>query len=91
LGDQDAIEYMCREAPKVVYDLSTWACCLTAIPDGTIYQSVRSVATPPTTAKVDQRACAAADRTGHASAHRHTSNKEKTSFFLLNGWHGPDL
>jgi succinate dehydrogenase / fumarate reductase flavoprotein subunit len=49
LGDQDAIEFMCREAPKVVYDLEHMGMPFDRNPDGTIYQPL--VATPPTTAK----------------------------------------
>ena len=50
LGDQDAIEFMCREAPKVVYDLEHMGMPFDRNPDGTIYQRP-SVATLPTTAK----------------------------------------
>ena len=50
LGDQDAIEYMCREAPKVVYDLEHMGMPFDRNPDGTI-TSARLAATPPTTAK----------------------------------------
>ena len=51
LGDQDAIEFMCREAPKVVYDLEhTWECHSTATPMAR-FISVLLAATPPTTAR----------------------------------------
>ena len=50
LGDQDAIEFMCREAPKVVYDLEHMGMPFDRNPDGTIYQRPL-VGTPPTTAK----------------------------------------
>jgi succinate dehydrogenase/fumarate reductase flavoprotein subunit len=50
LGDQDAIEFMCREAPKVVYELEHFGMPFDRNPDGTIYQR-RSAATPRTTAK----------------------------------------
>ena len=50
LGDQDAIEFMCREAPKVVYELEHFGMPFDRNPDGTIYQRP-SAATPPTTAK----------------------------------------
>nr|WP_326830369.1 FAD-dependent oxidoreductase [Xylophilus rhododendri] len=50
LGDQDAIEFMCREAPKVVYELEHFGMPFDRNPDGTIYQRP-SAATPPTTVK----------------------------------------
>ena len=50
LGDQDAIEFMCQEAPKVVYELEHFGMPFDRNPDGTIYQ--RPLAgTPPTVAK----------------------------------------
>ncbi len=51
LGDQDAIEYMCREAPKVVYELEHFGMPFDRNPDGTIYQRPFGGHTPRTTAK----------------------------------------
>ncbi|MBZ4209938.1 MAG: succinate dehydrogenase flavoprotein subunit [Rhodoferax sp.] len=84
LGDQDAIEYMCREAPKVVYDLEHMGMPFDRNPDGTIYQRPFGGHTANYGEKPVQRACAAADRTGHAMLHTlyQQNVKEKTSFFV---------
>jgi len=69
LGDQDAIEYMCREAPKVVYELEHFGMPFDRNADGTIYQRPFGGHTANYGEKPVQRACAAADRTGHAMLH----------------------
>ena len=91
LGDQDAIEYMCREAPKVVYDLEHMGMPFDRNPDGTIYQRPFGGHTANYGEKPVQRACAAADRTGHAMLHTlyQQNVKEKTSFFVE--WMALDL
>jgi succinate dehydrogenase / fumarate reductase flavoprotein subunit len=84
LGDQDAIEFMCREAPKVVYDLEHMGMPFDRNPDGTIYQRPFGGHTANYGEKPVQRACAAADRTGHAMLHTlyQQNVKAKTSFFV---------
>jgi succinate dehydrogenase / fumarate reductase, flavoprotein subunit len=91
LGDQDAIEYMCREAPKVVYDLEHMGMPFDRNPDGTIYQRPFGGHTANYGEKPVQRACAAADRTGHAMLHTlyQQNVKEKTNFFVE--WLAMDL
>ena len=91
LGDQDAIEYMCREAPKVVYDLEHMGMPCDRNPDGTIYQRPFGGHTANYGEKPVQRACAAADRTGHAMLHTlyQQNVKENTSFFVE--WLAMDL
>ena len=91
LGDQDAIEYMCREAPKVVYELEHMGMPFDRNPDGTIYQRPFGGHTANYGEKPVQRACAAADRTGHAMLHTlyQQNVKEKTSFFVE--WLAMDL
>ncbi|MBC7444930.1 MAG: succinate dehydrogenase flavoprotein subunit [Polaromonas sp.] len=91
LGDQDAIEYMCREAPKVVYDLEHMGMPFDRNSDGTIYQRPFGGHTANYGEKPVQRACAAADRTGHAMLHTlyQQNVKEKTSFFVE--WMALDL
>jgi succinate dehydrogenase / fumarate reductase flavoprotein subunit len=91
LGDQDAIEYMCREAPKVVYDLEHMGMPFDRNPDGTIYQRPFGGHTANYGEKPVQRACAAADRTGHAMLHTlyQQNVKEKTNFFVE--WMALDL
>jgi succinate dehydrogenase / fumarate reductase flavoprotein subunit len=64
LGDQDVIEFMCREAPKVVYELEHFGMPFDRNPDGTIYQRPFGGHTANYGEKPVQRACAAADRTG---------------------------
>ncbi len=70
LGDQDAIEYLCRHAPDAVYELEHYGVPFSRTEDGKIYQRPFGGMTtefgegPPA-----QRTCAAADRTGHAMLH----------------------
>ena len=91
LGDQDAIEYMCREAPKVVYELEHMGMPFDRNPDGTIYQRPFGGHTANYGEKPVQRACAAADRTGHALLHTlyQQNVASKTNFFVE--WMALDL
>jgi succinate dehydrogenase / fumarate reductase flavoprotein subunit len=91
LGDQDAIEFMCREAPKVVYDLEHMGMPFDRNPDGTIYQRPFGGHTANYGEKAVERACAAADRTGHAMLHTlyQQNVKARTSFFVE--WMALDL
>ena len=84
LGDQDAIEYMCREASKVVYELEHFGMPFDRNPDGTIYQRPFGGHTANYGEKPVQRACAAADRTGHAMLHTlyQQNLKARTQFFV---------
>ena len=91
LGDQDAIEFMCREAPKVVYELEHFGMPFDRNPDGTIYQRPFGGHTANFGEKPVQRACAAADRTGHALLHTlyQRNVRAKTHFFVE--WMAIDL
>lgn len=91
LGDQDAIEYMCREAPKVVYELEHMGMPFDRNPDGTIYQRPFGGHTANYGEKAVERACAAADRTGHAMLHTlyQQNVAAKTTFFVE--WMALDL
>jgi succinate dehydrogenase / fumarate reductase flavoprotein subunit len=91
LGDQDAIEFMCREAPKVVYDLEHMGMPFDRNADGTIYQRPFGGHTANYGEKAVERACAAADRTGHAMLHTlyQQNVKARTSFFVE--WLAMDL
>ena len=91
LGDQDAIEFMCREAPNVVYDLEHMGMPFDRNPDGTIYQRPFGGHTANYGEKAVERACAAADRTGHAMLHTlyQQNVQAKTSFFVE--WLAMDL
>ena len=91
LGDQDAIEFMCREAPKVVYELEHFGMPFDRNPDGTIYQRPFGGHTANFGEKPVQRACAAADRTGHALLHTlyQRNVRSRTHFFVE--WQALDL
>ena len=91
LGDQDAIEYMCREAPNVVYELEHFGMPFDRNPDGTIYQRPFGGHPANYGEKPVQRACAAADRTGHAMLHTlyQQNVKARTNFFVE--WMALDL
>jgi len=84
LGDQDAIEYMVREAPKAVYELEHWGVPFSRTDDGKIYQRAFGGMTRNFGEGPVQRTCAAADRTGHAMLHTMygQSVKEKVDFFI---------
>jgi len=85
LGDQDAIEYLCREAPAAVYELEHAGVPFSRTTEGKIYQRAfggmmqNMGAGPPA-----QRTCAAADRTGHAMLHSlyQQSLKYESDFFI---------
>ncbi|MDH0710645.1 FAD-binding protein [Acinetobacter johnsonii] len=84
LGDQDAIEFMTREAPQVVYELEHLGMPFDRNADGTIYQRPFGGHSANYGEKAVPRACAAADRTGHALLHTlYQSNvKMGTQFFV---------
>lgn len=70
LGDQDAIEYLCRNAPAAVYELEHWGVPFSRREeDGKIYQRPFGGMTTHYGKGTAQRTCAAADRTGHAMLH----------------------
>ena len=91
LGDQDAIEFMCREAPNAVYELEHMGMPFDRNPDGTIYQRPFGGHTANFGEKPVQRACAAADRTGHALLHTlyQRNVASRTQFFVE--WMALDL
>ncbi len=84
LGDQDAIEYMCREAPAAVIELEHFGVPFSRTEDGKIYQRPFGGMTTHNGEGVAQRTCAAADRTGHAILHTlyQQSLKHKAEFFI---------
>ena len=69
LGDQDAIEFMCKEAPSAVIELEHYGVPFSRTEDGRIYQRPFGGMTTHFGKGVAQRTCAAADRTGHAMLH----------------------
>jgi succinate dehydrogenase / fumarate reductase flavoprotein subunit len=91
LGDQDAIEFMCREAPNAVYELEHFGMPFDRNADGTIYQRPFGGHSANFGEKPVQRACAAADRTGHAMLHTlyQRNVSVRTQFFVE--WMALDL
>lgn len=84
LGDQDAIEYMCREAVPAVLELEHYGVPFSRTEDGRIYQRPFGGQTLDYGKKMAQRTCAAADRTGHAILHTLYQQclKHNTEFFV---------
>ena len=84
LGDQDAIEYLCKEAPKAVIELERYGVPFSRTKDGKIYQRAFGGMTKDYGNESVQRTCAAADRTGHAILHTLYGQalKHNTEFFI---------
>jgi succinate dehydrogenase / fumarate reductase flavoprotein subunit len=84
LGDQDAIEYLVRNAVDAVYELEHWGVPFSRTEDGKIYQRAFGGMTKNFGQSPQQRTCAAADRTGHAILHTLYGQcvKNKVQFFI---------
>jgi succinate dehydrogenase / fumarate reductase flavoprotein subunit len=84
LGDQDAIEYMCKEAPAAVIELEHYGVPFSRTEQGKIYQRPFGGMTTHYGKGIAQRTCAAADRTGHAMLHTlyQQSLKHEAKFFI---------
>jgi succinate dehydrogenase / fumarate reductase, flavoprotein subunit len=84
LGDQDAIELMCKEAPAAVIELEHYGVPFSRTEEGKIYQRPFGGMTTEFGKGIAQRTCAAADRTGHAMLHTlyQQSLKHEASFFI---------
>ena len=84
LGDQDSIEYLCKEAPKAVIELEKYGVPFSRTEDGKIYQRPFGGMTKNYGNGIVQRTCAAADRTGHAILHTLYGQalKHDTEFFI---------
>jgi succinate dehydrogenase / fumarate reductase flavoprotein subunit len=84
LGDQDAIEYMCKEAPASVIELEHYGVPFSRTADGRIYQRPFGGMTTEFGKGIAQRTAAAADRTGHAMLHTlyQQSLKHSAEFFV---------
>ncbi|MBY0345917.1 MAG: succinate dehydrogenase flavoprotein subunit [Neisseriaceae bacterium] len=91
LGDQDAIEFMCREAPKAVYELEHFGMPFDRNADGTIYQRLFGGHTSHFGGKAVHRACAAADRTGHAMLHTLYQRNVRANTHFFVEWMALDL
>jgi succinate dehydrogenase / fumarate reductase flavoprotein subunit len=84
LGDQDAIEYLCRNAPDAVYELEHFGVPFSRTEEGKIYQRAFGGMTSNFGKGIAQRTCAAADRTGHAILHTLYGQcvKHNVNFFI---------
>ena len=84
LGDQDAIEFMCKEAAAAVIELEHYGVPFSRTPEGRIYQRPFGGMTTHFGMGIAQRTCAAADRTGHAMLHTlyQQSIRERATFFV---------
>ncbi|MEX0733411.1 MAG: succinate dehydrogenase flavoprotein subunit [Steroidobacteraceae bacterium] len=84
LGDQDAIAFMCREAPAAVIELEHFGMPFSRTEDGRIYQRPFGGMTTHYGRGIAQRTCAAADRTGHAMLHTlyQQSLRHQAKFFI---------
>ena len=84
LGDQDSIEYLCKEAPAAVLELEKYGVPFSRTEDGKIYQRPFGGMTKNYGNETVQRTCAAADRTGHAILHTLYGQalKHNTEFFI---------
>jgi succinate dehydrogenase / fumarate reductase flavoprotein subunit len=91
LGDQDAIEYMCKHAPETIYELEHMGMPFSRLDNGRIYQRAFGGATRNYGGPQAHRTCAVADRTGHAMLHTlfQKNIEAKTKFF--NEWFAIDL
>ena len=85
LGDQDSIEYLCKEAPKAVIELEKYGVPFSRTEDGKIYQRPFGGMTKNYGNGTVQRTCAAADRTGHAILHTLYGQalKHNTEFYRI--------
>jgi succinate dehydrogenase / fumarate reductase flavoprotein subunit len=91
LGDQDAIEFMCRKAAEVVYELEHYGMPFDRTPEGRIYQrpfggQTRNYGEGPVA-----RSCAAADRTGHAMLHALYQRNVRARAHFFVEWMALDL
>src|SRR5450631_2101275 len=84
LGDQDSIEFMCKEAPSAVIELEHYGVPFSRTEDGRIYQRPFGGMTTHNGQGTAQRTCAAADRTGHAMLHTlyQQALKAAANFFI---------
>ena len=92
LGDQDAIEFMCRMAPEAVYELEHFGMPFDRNPNGTVYQRpfgghMQNLGAGPPV----QRSCCAADRTGHAMLHTLYQRNVRAGTHFLVEWMALDL
>ncbi len=91
LGDQDAIEYMCQQAPPSIYELEHFGLPFSRLEDGRIYQRAFGGHTRDFGAEVARRTCACADRTGHAMLHTLFQKNVEANTDFYYEWYGIDI
>ncbi|OGT36235.1 MAG: succinate dehydrogenase flavoprotein subunit [Gammaproteobacteria bacterium RIFCSPHIGHO2_12_FULL_37_14] len=91
LGDQDAIEYMCKNAPQSIYELEHMGLPFSRIENGKIYQRAFGGATREYGKEQAHRTCCAADRTGHAMLHTLYQKNLQAKARFFNEWFAIDL
>lgn len=91
LGDQDAIEYMCKNAPQTIYELEHMGLPFSRLDDGRIYQRAFGGQTKNYGGELVHRTCCAADRTGHAMLHTLYQKNLQAKAKFFNEWFAVDL
>ncbi|MBA2654101.1 MAG: succinate dehydrogenase flavoprotein subunit [Gammaproteobacteria bacterium] len=91
LGDQDAIEYMCKHAPATVYELEHMGLPFSRNDQGKIYQRAFGGQTLNFGQEQAHRTCAAADRTGHAMLHTLYQKNLEAKTNVYSEWYAVDL
>jgi succinate dehydrogenase / fumarate reductase flavoprotein subunit len=91
LGDQNAIEYMCKEAPRSVIELEHMGLPFSRLENGKIYQRAFGGHTRNFGGELARRTCAAADRTGHAMLHTLFQKNIEADAHFYNEWFAIDL
>lgn len=91
LGDQDAIEYMCENAPQAIYELEHMGLPFSRLDNGKIYQRAFGGATREYGKEQAHRTCCAADRTGHAMLHTLYQKNIEAKAKFFNEWFAIDL
>lgn len=91
LGDQDAIEYMCQNAPASVYELEHMGLPFSRLDNGKIYQRAFGGHTQNYGGEPTRRTCAAADRTGHAMVHTMYQKNIEAKTHFYSEWYAVDL
>jgi succinate dehydrogenase / fumarate reductase flavoprotein subunit len=91
IGDQDAIEYMCKNAPETIYELEHMGLPFSRLEDGKIYQRAFGGQSRNYGTEIVHRTCCAADRTGHAMLHTLYQKNIESKANFFNEWFALDL
>ena len=91
IGDQDCIEYLCKEGPQAVYELEHMGLPFSRMDNGKIYQRPFGGQSKNFGGEQAARTCAAADRTGHALLHTLYQQNIKAKTHIFSEWFALDL